>query len=88
MLVAEERDDCTIALAPFYCFESGIYFVGAGEAEYTDFIGDCRDPEVLTALILRPRRRGQSGRHEAGTSCPNHSHFAAAGRGGRAFGPG
>ncbi len=55
MLVAAERDDGAIALAPFYCFESGIYFVGAGEAEYTDFIGDCRDPEVLAALISTAR---------------------------------
>jgi CelD/BcsL family acetyltransferase involved in cellulose biosynthesis len=51
MLVAAERDGRVIALAPFYFFESGVYFVGAGEAEYTDFIGDCSDPKVLAALI-------------------------------------
>jgi CelD/BcsL family acetyltransferase involved in cellulose biosynthesis len=55
MLVAAECDGRAIALAPFYCFESGICFVGAGEAEYTDFIGDCSDPEVLAALISTAR---------------------------------
>jgi CelD/BcsL family acetyltransferase involved in cellulose biosynthesis len=54
MLVAAQRDGRLVAVAPFYCFESGIYFVGAGEAEYTDFIGDC-DAEVLAALIATAR---------------------------------
>jgi CelD/BcsL family acetyltransferase involved in cellulose biosynthesis len=55
LLVAAEREGRVIAVAPFYFFESGIYFVGAGEAEYTDFIGDCSDPKVLAALIATAR---------------------------------
>ncbi len=55
LLVAAERDGRMVALAPLYCFESGIYFIGAGEAEYTDFIGDCSDPEVLAALVSTAR---------------------------------
>src|SRR5580704_1314371 len=55
MLVAAERDGEVIALAPFYCFKSGIYFVGAGEAEYVEFSGDTRDPAVLAALIRTAR---------------------------------
>lgn len=55
LLVAVERERRVIALAPLYALDSGIYFVGAGEAEYTDFIGDCLDAEVLTAMISTAR---------------------------------
>ena len=51
LLVAAERDGRVIALAPFYCFESGLYLVGSGESDYQDFIGEVCDPDVLTALI-------------------------------------
>ncbi len=40
-----------VALGPFYTHNGMVYFVGVGEADYFDFIGDIHDPEVVQALL-------------------------------------
>src|SRR5438876_7955121 len=58
LLLAVERDDQVVALAPLY-LESGIvYFLGTGfESDCLDFIGDVGDPEVLDAILETARAR-------------------------------
>jgi CelD/BcsL family acetyltransferase involved in cellulose biosynthesis len=51
LLIAAERRGEVVALAPFYYLEGMVFFLGAGESDYLDFIGDLSDPEVLPALL-------------------------------------
>ena len=57
LLIAAERRDRTIALAPLYVDAGMIGFVGTGESAYMDFIGDISDPEILDALLETARER-------------------------------
>jgi CelD/BcsL family acetyltransferase involved in cellulose biosynthesis len=52
LLVAAERDDRIVALAPFYAESGIIYFVGSGYESYElGFLGDVRDPSIVEALL-------------------------------------
>jgi CelD/BcsL family acetyltransferase involved in cellulose biosynthesis len=55
LLVVAERNGEVVALAPFYYLEGMIFFLGAGESDYLDFIGDISDPEVLACLLAAAR---------------------------------
>jgi CelD/BcsL family acetyltransferase involved in cellulose biosynthesis len=57
LLIAAERDGRVIALAPLYADAGMVFFTGAGEADYLDFIGDVGDPQVLDALLRTARAR-------------------------------
>jgi hypothetical protein len=50
--VAAERDDRTVAIAPFYVESGIIYFVGSGYESYElGILGDVRDPLIVEALL-------------------------------------
>jgi CelD/BcsL family acetyltransferase involved in cellulose biosynthesis len=51
MLIAVERDGQIVALAPMYAEEGMLFFVGSGDADYMDFIGDIEGPGVLDAVL-------------------------------------
>ena len=55
LLIAAERNGEVVALAPLFADSGMIFFVGAGEADYLDFIGDLGDPEVLDAILRTAR---------------------------------
>jgi len=55
LLIAAERDGEIIALAPLFALEGMVFFLGAGESDYLDFIGDVHDPDVLSALLASAR---------------------------------
>lgn len=50
-LILAERDGRPVALAPLYTDDSMVFFVGSGNSDYLDFIGDIGEPEVLDALL-------------------------------------
>lgn len=56
LLIAAEREGQVIALAPLYAIEGMVFFLGAGESDYYDFIGRTDDPEVLAALLFTARQ--------------------------------
>ena len=56
LLIAAEHDGEVVALAPLFSDAGMVYFVGADDADYLDFIGDTSDPEVLAALLETARR--------------------------------
>jgi CelD/BcsL family acetyltransferase involved in cellulose biosynthesis len=51
LLIAAERNGQVVALAPFYSVSGMVYFIGCGEADYLDFLGDVGDPQVLDTLL-------------------------------------
>ena len=51
LLLAAERDGVPVAIAPFFCEEGMVFFVGVGEADWHDVLGAGHDPDVLTALL-------------------------------------
>jgi CelD/BcsL family acetyltransferase involved in cellulose biosynthesis len=55
LLIAAERDGEVIAIAPLFALEGMVFFLGAGESDYLDFIGDLHDPEVMSALLAVAR---------------------------------
>jgi CelD/BcsL family acetyltransferase involved in cellulose biosynthesis len=55
LLVLAERDRTPIALAPLVANGGMIYFAGTDSADYLDFIGNVRDPEILPALLAAAR---------------------------------
>jgi CelD/BcsL family acetyltransferase involved in cellulose biosynthesis len=57
LLVAAERAGELAAVAPLYANEGMVFFVGCGESDYLDFIGDVGDPDVLAALVRTARDR-------------------------------
>jgi CelD/BcsL family acetyltransferase involved in cellulose biosynthesis len=57
LLIAAERAGEVVALAPLYATDGYVYFLGSGEADYMDFIGDVADPQVLTTLLDAARQR-------------------------------
>jgi len=57
LLLAAERNGSTVAIAPFFTEAEMIYFLGVGEADQHDFLGDCQDPDILAALMRAAIRR-------------------------------
>jgi len=55
LLIAAERAGAIIAIAPLYAECGMVYFVGSGNSDYLDFIGDISDPAILTALLATAR---------------------------------
>jgi CelD/BcsL family acetyltransferase involved in cellulose biosynthesis len=55
LLIAAERAGEVLALAPFYVDEGMVFFLGAGESDYLDFIGDINAPGVLLAILETAR---------------------------------
>jgi CelD/BcsL family acetyltransferase involved in cellulose biosynthesis len=55
LLIVAERDGQVVALAPLAAANGMIFFVGMGEADYLDFIGDFGDPNVQDALLETAR---------------------------------
>lgn len=55
LLIAAERWGEVVAVAPFYAYGGMIYFIGTGDADYLDFIGDTGDPPVLDAMLEAAR---------------------------------
>ncbi len=51
LLVVAMRDEKLVAIAPLYTIEGMVYFLGAGEADYHDFIGRVDAPDGLTNLL-------------------------------------
>lgn len=51
LLIAAERDGDIVALAPFHHDEWSIEFVGSGNGDWLDLIGDTSDDRVVHALI-------------------------------------
>ncbi len=56
LLIAAEQEGRIVALAPFYAERKIVFFLGTGESDYMDFIGDIGDPEVLDAILETARR--------------------------------
>ena len=56
LLIAAERDG-QVVLAPLYAHAGMVYFVGAGDADYLDLLGDAADPAVLAAILDTARSR-------------------------------
>lgn len=57
LLVAAERAGELVAVAPFYAIGGMVFFLGCGESDYLDFVGDIGDPDVLAALLRTARDR-------------------------------
>jgi CelD/BcsL family acetyltransferase involved in cellulose biosynthesis len=55
LVTVAERAGEVIAVAPLYADMGQVYFVGSGEAEYLDFIGEISDPIVLESLLAAAR---------------------------------
>src|SRR5689334_16014636 len=55
LLIAGEREGQVVALAPLYVHGGMVFFLGAGESDYLDFVGDSDAPGVLTALLATAR---------------------------------
>jgi CelD/BcsL family acetyltransferase involved in cellulose biosynthesis len=55
LLIVAEHDARVVALAPLYAVEGMVYFVGSGESDYLDFIGDIGRADVLNALLAAAR---------------------------------
>jgi CelD/BcsL family acetyltransferase involved in cellulose biosynthesis len=51
LLLAADRDGSTVAIAPFYTEAGMVYFLGVGEADSHDVLGDGHDPDILAALL-------------------------------------
>jgi CelD/BcsL family acetyltransferase involved in cellulose biosynthesis len=51
LLIAAEQEGEVIAIAPLFALEGMVFFLGAGESDYLDFIGNVHDPEVMSALL-------------------------------------
>jgi CelD/BcsL family acetyltransferase involved in cellulose biosynthesis len=51
LLIVAERDGRPVALAPLFADSMMVFFVGTGESDYLDFVGDISDPGVLDALL-------------------------------------
>lgn len=55
LLIVAERCGRPTALAPFYVESGMVGFVGTGDSEYLDFIGDVADPPIIDALLEAAR---------------------------------
>jgi len=51
LLLGAERDGELVAIAPWFCTGGMVFFLGVGEADYHDLVGDGHDPNVVTALV-------------------------------------
>jgi len=56
LLVVAEAGGRPLALAPLFWDSGMIFFTGSGGSDYLDFVGDCREPGVLEALLDTARR--------------------------------
>lgn len=56
LLVAAERESELVALAPLYAVEGMGFFLGAGESDYVDFLGQSTDPGIMAELLQTARR--------------------------------
>lgn len=57
LLLAAERGGETVAIAPWFEAEGMVHFLGIGEADYHDLLGDAHDPEIVGALLAAARER-------------------------------
>jgi CelD/BcsL family acetyltransferase involved in cellulose biosynthesis len=57
LLVAAERGSEIFAIAPLISIEGNIMFLGSGESDYLDFIGDPEEPAVVAAMLEAARER-------------------------------
>jgi CelD/BcsL family acetyltransferase involved in cellulose biosynthesis len=55
LLVAAERDGAIFAIAPLYARQGIIFFLGSGESDCLDFVGDVGDAETLAAMLTTAR---------------------------------
>ena len=55
LLVAAEREDRVIALAPLFAQDGMVYFVGSGGSDYLDFVGNIAGPGTLEAILRTAR---------------------------------
>ena len=51
LLLAAQRNGSIVAIAPFFTEAGMVYFLGVGEADQHDFLGDSHDPDILAALL-------------------------------------
>ncbi len=51
LLVAAERNGHIVALAPLFVEQGMIFFVGSGDGDFMDFIGDTSDPAALDGIL-------------------------------------
>ena len=52
LLIAAEKDNQVVAIAPFYAESGMVLFIGTGfESGYLDFIGDLSDPDVVDKIL-------------------------------------
>src|SRR5947209_11377341 len=57
LLVAAEREGEIFAIAPLISIEGNVMFLGSGESDYLDFIGDPEEPAVVAAMLEAARQR-------------------------------
>jgi CelD/BcsL family acetyltransferase involved in cellulose biosynthesis len=57
LLVAAERRGEILAIAPLISIEGNVMFLGSGESDYLDFIGDPEEPAVVAAMLEAARER-------------------------------
>lgn len=60
LLIAVERDQKIVALAPLFCDGGMVFFVGSGGSDYLDLIGDFSDGDVLDLVL----KTAQEAAHE------------------------
>ena len=57
LLLAAERANQVVTIAPFYVADRMISFVGSGAGDYLDFVGLVADPDVIQPLLAAGRDR-------------------------------
>ncbi|CAN5224447.1 hypothetical protein BH11PLA2_BH11PLA2_17720 [soil metagenome] len=50
LLIVAETDSETVSIAPLYSVDGMVYFLGSGESDYLDLLGD-PSPEMLAAML-------------------------------------
>ncbi|MBI3941071.1 MAG: GNAT family N-acetyltransferase [Acidobacteria bacterium] len=55
LLVAGERNDRIVALAPLYADSGMVFVVGSGASDYLDVVGNTSDLEILQAILETAR---------------------------------
>ena len=57
ILLAADRKGSPVAIAPFFTDAGMVYFLGVGEADQHDFLGECYDSDILAALMREAMSR-------------------------------